>query len=86
MTRYEQLLSDINEIISVFRDMEGGLFILAILAEILTDLLGVNDSDGCLMIIQKLYEVTSVPMDEECTNEDALLFVEILADSLEEYS
>lgn len=82
MTRYEQLLCDVNEIVSVFRDMEGGLFILAILAEILTDLLGANDSDGCLTIIQKLHEVTSVPMDKEYTDDDILLVTGFFVDAI----
>lgn len=68
LTQYEIILNQASEIADMFLDMDGGSFFLALICELLQELIVANNFAGATIIIGKLYEVSGVPVtsNAEC--------------------
>jgi len=62
-TRYQAVLDSAADVASALLDMEGGRFILAVIREVLQNLLDDENFSGASILIHALCESTFVPFD-----------------------
>lgn len=81
----EKTLSEIADIISVFTDLNGGLWSLAILCELLSEMCSTQNWQAAEIIRRKMYQAAEVAYkDEKVGAEELLQFVEIIAEEVED--
>lgn len=82
---YENVVSDGAEILSVFSDMNGELWALAILCELLQEMCSAKNWQGAKVIKRKMYQVAEVKCKDEEMDDDALIqFAEIMVEGVED--
>lgn len=81
----EKMLSEIADIISVFTDLNGGLWSLAILCELLSEMCSTQNWQAAEIIQRKMYQAAEVAYkDEKVDAEELLQFVEIITEEVED--
>lgn len=84
-TMREKMLSEIADIISVFTDLNGGLWSLAILCELLSETCSIQNWQAAEIIRRKMYQAAEVAYkDEKVDAEELLQFVEIITEEVED--
>lgn len=82
---YEQMVLEVAEIISFFSDLDGGLWMLAILCELLMEMCSAQSWQAAQIIRRKMYQVAEVVFEEERGgNEELLQFAKIITEAVEE--
>lgn len=82
---YENMVSDGAEILSVFSDMNGGLWALAMLCELLQEMCSAKNWHGAEIVRRKMYQVAEVKCKDEKIADDAMKqFAEIMVEGVEE--
>lgn len=87
--RYEMVVSNSSEISQVLLDMEGGNYILALLGELVQELLDEGNTSGAASVVRKIYEAAEVPFEQSSLDGDSnaawiSLFSDALRDTLED--
>ena len=82
-------LSNASEISQVLLDMEGGNYILALLGELVQELLDGGDTSGAASVVRKIYEAAEIPFEQNSQDGDSnaawiSLFSDALRDTLED--
>lgn len=70
--RYVSMVSEIEEIVSVFSDVEGGAWFLAIFCELLQDMVDMAAFDAARRGIEKLYEVAEANKSIDYQNREVV--------------
>lgn len=84
-TMREKILSEIADIISVFTDLDGGLWSLTILCELLSEMCNTQNWQAAEIIRRKMYQAAEVTYkDEKVDAEELLQFVEIITEEVED--
>lgn len=83
--QYETVVNNASEISQVLLDMEGGKYVLALLSELVQELLDEGNISGATSIVRKLYGAAEVPFELDESNITAWIvpFSEILDGILE---
>lgn len=87
--QYEMVVSNASEISQVLLDMEGGNYILALLGELVQELLDEGDTSGAASVVRKIYEAAEVTFEQSSLDGDSnaawiSLFSDALRDTLED--
>jgi hypothetical protein len=87
--RYEMAISNASEISQVFLDMESGKYILALLGELVQELLDEGNTSGAALVVRKAHEAAGIPFEQSSLSDDnsaawLSLFIDALGDTLEE--
>lgn len=87
--QYEVVVSNASEISQVLLDMEGGNYILALLGELVQELLDEGNTSGAASVVRKIYEAAEIPFEQSSLNGDSnaewiSLFSDALRDALED--
>lgn len=87
--RYEMAISNASEISQVFLDMESGKYILALLGELVQELLDEGNTSGAASVVRKIYEAAEVTFEQSSLDGDSnaawiSLFSDALRDTLED--
>ena len=87
--RYEMVVSNSSEISQVLLDMEGGNYILALLGELVQELLDEGNTSGAALVVRKIYEAAEVTFEQSSLDGDSnaawiSLFSDALRDTLED--
>ena len=87
--QYEMVISNVSEISQVLLDMEGGNYILALLGELVQELLDEGDTSGAASVVRKIYEAAEVTFEQSSLDGDSnaawiSLFSDALRDTLED--
>ena len=82
---YETAVNNAAEISQVLLDMEGGKYVLALVSELVQELL----DEGNTSVVRKLYEAVEIPIKQDILSESdatawVTLFATALGDALEE--
>ncbi len=86
---YEAVVNAAAEAVNTLLDLEGGKFVVIIVAEMIQELLNAGNADGAMIILRKVFEVADVMMSEWAELDDGQdgqwlkLWAEVLADTLE---
>ena len=79
--RYEKMVNEMTKITSAILDMEGGRWLLAVMYELLENLLAIEDYMGCCLITQKISEIAMSNFLGNITSSELyILLNEILPD------
>ena len=86
---YKTNLSNTSEISQAFLDMEGGKYILALLNELVQELLDEGNISGAALVVRKVHEAAELPFKQSVLDGDSkaawiYLFSDALRDTLEE--
>lgn len=82
---YEKMLSEVAEITAVFLDLDGGLWALAILCELLREVCSTQNWQAAEIIRRKMYQAAEVAYkDEKVDTEELIQFVEIITEEVED--
>lgn len=87
--QYEVVVSNASEISQVLLDMEGGNYILALLGELVQELLDEGNTSGAASVVRKIYETAEVTFEQSSLDGDSnvawiSLFSDALRDTLED--
>ncbi len=86
---YEAVVNAAAEAVNTLLDLEGGRFVVVIVAEMIQELLNAGNADGAMIILRKVFEVTDVTTPEWAEMDDAQnsrwlgLWADALTDALE---
>ncbi len=86
---YEAVVNAAAEAVNTLLDLEGGRFVVVIVAEMIQELLSEDNVGGAMIILRKLFEVADVTMPEWATLDDSQnsqwleLWADVLVDALE---
>ncbi len=85
---YEAVVNAAAEAVNTLLDLEGGRFVVVIVAEMIQELLNAGNADGAMIILRKVFEVTDVTTPEWAEMDDAQnsrwleLWADVLVDTL----
>ena len=87
--QYEMVVSNASEISQVLLDMGGGNYILALLGELVLELLDEGNTSGAALVVRKIYEAAEVTFEQSSLDGDSnaawiSLFSDALRDTLED--
>lgn len=87
--QYEMVVSNASEISQVLLDMEGGNYILALLDELVQELLDEGNTSGAASVVRKIYEAAEIPFEQSSLDGDSnaawiSLFSDALRDTFED--
>ena len=87
--QYEMVVSNASEISQMFLDMGGGNYILALLSELVQELLDEGNTSGATSVVRKIYEAAEIPFEQSSLDGDSnaawiSLFSDALRDTLED--
>ncbi len=87
--QYKMAVSNATEISQVLLDMEGGKYILALLGELVQELLDEGNTSGAASVVRKIYEVAEISFEQSSLDGDSnatwiSLFSDALRDTLED--
>lgn len=82
---YENMVADSAEILSVFSDMDGGLWALAILSELLQEMCSAENWQAAETVRREMYQAAEVESSSGRIDHDALKrFSEIIIEGVED--
>ena len=87
--QYEMVVSNASEISQVLLDMGGGNYIMALLSELVKELLDEGNTSGATSVVRKIYEAAEIPFEQNSLDGDSnaawiSLFSDALRDTLED--
>ena len=87
--QYETAVNNAAEISQVLLDMEGGKYVLALLGELVQELLDEGNTSGAALVVRKIYEAAEVTFEQSSLDGDSnaawiSLFSDALRDTLED--
>ena len=87
--QYEMVVSNASEISQVLLDMGGGNYIMALLSELVQELLDEGNTSGAASVVRKIYEAAEVTFEQSSLDGDSnaawiSLFSDALRDTLED--
>ena len=87
--QYVMVVSNASEISQVLLDMGGGNYIMALLSELVQELLDEGNTSGAASVVRKIYEAAEVTFEQSSLDGDSnaawiSLFSDALRDTLED--
>lgn len=82
--QYELTVCRAADISEVFLDMEGGRYALALLNELLQEMLAAGNIPGAVAIAEKLHESADIPFDIYEERAGILEWISILSESIDD--